>query len=108
MQKWFGGDVPTARALALTSWVNANKATVQKVVDALVATMHWVSTHTGADIANALPPSFVSNSLITKAEVQHGEQQGQEPVPAHGMMPSDGPRDHPQHQQAGRRRHRAC
>src|SRR5215475_10807258 len=34
VQKWLGGFVPTAGVLAQTSWVDANKATVQKVVDA--------------------------------------------------------------------------
>jgi NitT/TauT family transport system substrate-binding protein len=90
VQKWFGGDVPTAGVLALTSWVNANKATVQKVVDALVATMHWVSAHTGADIANALPPSFVSNSLITKAEYSTAMQQDKSQFLPDGMMPASG------------------
>ena len=33
----------------------ANKATVQKVVDALVATMHWINTHSAAQIADAMP-----------------------------------------------------
>jgi NitT/TauT family transport system substrate-binding protein len=91
VQKWFGGDVPTAGVLALSSWVNANKPTVQKVVDALVATMHWISTHSGADIANALPPSFVSNSLITKAEYSAAMQQDKSQFLPDGMMPASGP-----------------
>src|SRR5215471_17968845 len=61
VKQWLGGFTPTAGVLALTSWVNSNQATVQKVVDAIVATMHWISTHSAADIANALPPSFVNN-----------------------------------------------
>jgi NitT/TauT family transport system substrate-binding protein len=91
VQKWFGGAVPTASVLALTSWVNANKATVQKVVDALVATVHWISTHTGADIANALPPAFVSNSLITKAEYSAAMQQDKAQFLPDGLMPASGP-----------------
>ena len=47
-----GGAYPAASVLARTDWVNAHKATVQKVVDALVATMHWTNTHSAADIAN--------------------------------------------------------
>jgi NitT/TauT family transport system substrate-binding protein len=40
---------------------------VQKVVDALVATMHRIHTHSAADIANAMPSAFVSDGLTTKA-----------------------------------------
>ena len=54
--------------LAQADWVNSHKATVQKVVDALVATMHWINTHTAAQIADAMPPQFVSNGLTTKAD----------------------------------------
>jgi crotonobetainyl-CoA:carnitine CoA-transferase CaiB-like acyl-CoA transferase len=45
----------------------ANQATVQKVVDALVATMHWINTHSAAQIADAMPASFTSNGITTKA-----------------------------------------
>src|SRR5881275_549905 len=43
VKKYLGGPLPTASVLAYRSWANANKATVQKVVDALVATMHWIN-----------------------------------------------------------------
>ena len=41
---------------------------MQKVVDALVATMHWIATHSAADIADAPAAAFVSNGLTTKAD----------------------------------------
>ena len=91
MQKWLGGDVPTAGVLALTSWVNANKATVQKVVDALVATMHWINTHTAAQIADALPPAFVSNSVVTKADYVNALAQDKTQFLPDGIMPANGP-----------------
>jgi NitT/TauT family transport system substrate-binding protein len=91
VQKWLGGDVPTAGVLALTSWVNANKATVQKVVDALVATMHWINTHTAAQIADALPPAFVSNSVVTKADYVNALAQDKTQFLPDGMMPANGP-----------------
>ena len=91
VQKWLGGFVPTAGVLAQTSWVNANKATVQKVVDALVATMHWISTHSAADIANALPADFVSNALITKSEYITALAQDKTQFLPDGMMPASGP-----------------
>jgi len=94
VKKWLGGFTPTAGVLALSSWVDANKATVQKVVEALVATMHWLATHSAADVANVLPQSFVSNTLVTKSvyistlatDKIYDESQGVQPadVPANG------------------------
>src|SRR6516225_6335995 len=91
VQKWLGGDVPTAGVLALSSWVDANKATVQKVVDALVATMHWINTHTAAQIADAMPPAFVSNSVVTKADYITALNQDKDQFLPDGMMPAGGP-----------------
>ena len=91
VEKWLGGFVPTAGVLAQTSWVNANKATVQKVVDALVATMHWISTHSAADIASALPQDFVSNALITKSEYIAALAADKTQFLPDGMMPTSGP-----------------
>jgi len=91
VQKWLGGFVPTAGVLALTSWVDANKATVQKVVDALVATMHWINTHTAAQIADAMPPAFVSNSVVTKTDYISGLTQDKNQFLPNGMMPTGGP-----------------
>jgi NitT/TauT family transport system substrate-binding protein len=91
VQQWLGGLVPTAGVLALTSWVNSNKATVQKVVDALVATMHWMSTHSAADIAAHMPPDFVSNSLITKLDYVNALAQDKNQFLPDGMMPANGP-----------------
>ena len=45
-------------SLARTDWVDSHKDAVAEVVDALVATMHWINTHTAADIADKLPPSL--------------------------------------------------
>ncbi len=91
VKKWLGGFTPTAGVLALTSWVNANQATVQKVVDAIVATMHWISTHSAADIANVLPPSFVNNSLVDKATYISTLTTDKSQFLPDGLMPSDGP-----------------
>src|SRR2546421_6828328 len=67
-QSALGGAFPAAGVLARTDWVNSHKDAAQKVVNALVATMHWINTHSAADIANKLPTSFVNNALVTKAD----------------------------------------
>ena len=91
VKQWLGGFTPTAGVLALTSWVNSNQATVQKVVDAIVATMHWINTHSAADIANALPPSFVNNALVTKSVYISTLSTDKTQFLPDGLMPSGGP-----------------
>src|SRR6266699_932034 len=90
-RKWLGGAYPAAGVLARADWVAAHQAVVQKVVDALVATMHWISTHSAADIANAMPPAFVSNGLTTKAAYIAELAQDKGQFLANGTMPASGP-----------------
>ena len=90
VQQWLGGIWPTAGVLARTDWVNSNKATVQKVVDALVATMHWIDTHTAAQIA-AHCPRRISNSLISKADYVTALTPDKGQFLPDGMMPASGP-----------------
>jgi len=68
VNQWLGGFQPTAGVLAQASWVSSHKDIVQKVVDALAATMHWISTHSAAQIAAKMPPAYVSNGLTTRAD----------------------------------------
>ena len=91
-QAALGGAWPAAGVLARTSWVNSHKDTVQKVVDALVATMHWIDTHSAADIANALPAAFVQNSTITKDQYIAGLTTDKGQFLPDGIMPAGGPK----------------
>ena len=90
-QQWLGGVYPAAGVLAQASWVNSHQATVQKVVDALVATMHWIHTHSALQIASAMPADFVNNGLTTKATyaAELAADKGQ--FLPDGMMPATGP-----------------
>jgi NitT/TauT family transport system substrate-binding protein len=90
-EQWLGGAYPGAGVLARADWVASHRAVVQKVVDALVATMHWIATHSATDIANAMPPAFVSNGLTTKADyiAELAADKGQ--FLPDGMMPASGP-----------------
>src|SRR5216684_495300 len=90
-QQWLGGAYPAAGVLARADWVASHQAVVQKVVDALVATMHWIGTHSAADIASAMPAAFVSNGLTTKADYIAALAQDKGQFLADGMMPSSGP-----------------
>jgi NitT/TauT family transport system substrate-binding protein len=66
--KNLGGAYPAAGVLTLQSWANSHPQAAQNVVTAMVETMHWIGTHTAADVANNLPSQFVSNSLSSKAD----------------------------------------
>ncbi|MCU4186693.1 ABC transporter substrate-binding protein [Acidiferrimicrobium sp. IK] len=63
-----GGAYPAAGVLTLQSWVDSHPQAAQNVVTAMVETMHWIGTHTAADVANNLPAQFVSNALSSKAD----------------------------------------
>ncbi len=91
VQKWLGGFWPTAAVLARTEWVNAHKDATQRVVNALVATMHYIATHSAADIAAHMPADFVSNPLSTRDEYIQALTQDKAQFLPDGMMPADGP-----------------
>jgi len=91
VKQWLGGFWPTAAVLARADWVASHKAVVQKVVDALVATMHYIATHSAADIAAHMPAAFVSNSLITKDEYIKALAADKSQFLPDGIMPANGP-----------------
>ena len=91
-QAALGGAWPAAGVLAKTDWVNSHKDAVQRVVNALVATMHWINTHSATDIANALPQQFVQNSTISKAQYIAGLTTDKGQFLPDGIMPAGGPK----------------
>ncbi len=91
VNKWLGGYWPTATVLARAEWVKAHPTETQAVVNAMVATMHWINTHSAADIADHLPADFVSNQLSTKQEYINALAQDKGQFLPDGMMPKNGP-----------------
>ena len=93
VQKWLGGDYPAAGVLVRADWVKAHPKETQGVVDALVATLHWMKTHTAADVANMMPKDFVSNQLTSKDEYVAALKAdwGQFNLAGLGIMPKNGP-----------------
>ena len=91
-QKALGGDWPAAGLLANADWVNAHQDAVQKVVDALVATMQWINTHSASDIADKLPVQFVQNSTISKDQYVAGLTTDKGQFLPDGIMPAGGPK----------------
>ena len=89
--KAIGGAWPAATALARTDWVDSHKTEVQGVVDALVATMHWIHTHTPAQIAAKMPPDYVSNDLVSKGDYIKALTEDKGQYLPDGLMPPSGP-----------------
>jgi NitT/TauT family transport system substrate-binding protein len=87
-----GGAWPAAGVLARADWVKSHQDAVQKVVDALVATMHWIDTHSAADIADKMPAQFVSNSTISKQQYIDGLTTDKGQFLPDGIMPAGGPK----------------
>ncbi|MDR3473111.1 MAG: ABC transporter substrate-binding protein [Devosia sp.] len=93
VQKWLGGDYPAAGVLVRADWAKTHQKEAQGVVNALVATLAWMKTHTPADVADALPKDFVSNPLTSKAEYVSALKAdwGQFNLDGLGIMPPSGP-----------------
>ncbi|HKU11647.1 MAG TPA: ABC transporter substrate-binding protein, partial [Sinomonas sp.] len=87
-----GGTLPSAGLLAQSDWVSSHEDAAQKVVDALVDTMHWISTHSAADIADKLPQDYVQNATITKDQYVAALNQDKAQFLPDGIMPAGGPK----------------
>jgi NitT/TauT family transport system substrate-binding protein len=84
-----GGTYPATSLYMPTAWVNSHKETVQKLVNAYVATLAWIQGHTGAQIADQMPAAYykgVGKDAYIKA--LDSERGIFNPT---GLMPSDGP-----------------
>jgi NitT/TauT family transport system substrate-binding protein len=66
-QKLLGGAYPAAGVLVRTDWAKSHKTEIQGVVDALVATLKFMNTHSAAQIAAKMPAAFVTEG-VTKAQ----------------------------------------
>lgn len=87
-----GGAWPAAGLLSTSKWVTDHPKQAQSVVNALVATMHWINTHSAADIASALPPQFVANKTITKDQYFAALTTDKGQFLPDGIMPAGGPK----------------
>jgi NitT/TauT family transport system substrate-binding protein len=53
-----GGTYPATSLYMPTDYVNANKPTVQKLVNAYVSTLTWIQKHSAAEIADKMPADY--------------------------------------------------
>jgi NitT/TauT family transport system substrate-binding protein len=82
-----GGLYPSSSLYMTCDYVDAHKATVQKLVNALVKTLGWIKTHKPAEIAATMPADYAGGDpkLYEKAVADSiGMFNGD------GLMPADG------------------
>jgi NitT/TauT family transport system substrate-binding protein len=61
-QAALGGPYPFISLFMNNSYVNSNKAVVQKLVNAYVKTLKWMQTHTAAEIADQMPADYYAGN----------------------------------------------
>ncbi|MGO4596229.1 ABC transporter substrate-binding protein [Terrabacter sp. 2RAF25] len=84
-----GGTYPATSLYMPTDWVNSNKATVQKLVNAYVSTLTWIQQHSGAEIADKMPADYYKG--VGKAAYVAALDSEKGIFNATGLMPADGP-----------------
>ena len=85
-----GGVYPAAGVLAQTSWVNAHPAQAQDVVDAMVATLHYIATHSAAQIAAHMPSQYVTEGVSRATYISSLAADKSQYMPT-GLMPAGAP-----------------
>jgi NitT/TauT family transport system substrate-binding protein len=71
-----------------TDWVNGHKDTVQKLANAFVKTLRWMSTHSPEEIAAKMPADYAQGGAQLYADAIKAT------LPmftTDGVMPADGP-----------------
>jgi NitT/TauT family transport system substrate-binding protein len=87
-QAALGGDYPFICVFMSNSYVKANKAVVQRMVNAYVKTLKWINTHSAADIAAKMPPDYYAGNQALYVQALDNQKAIFSPD---GKMPSDGP-----------------
>jgi len=84
----FGGPYPAACLFMETAWIRRNPLQVQKLVNALVNTLHYIHEHSAEQIAQQLPSEFFAGD---RAGYVRALAAGKDMFLADGRMPEEGP-----------------
>jgi NitT/TauT family transport system substrate-binding protein len=84
-----GGTYPAACLYMRNDWIAAHKDAAQKLANAYVKTLKFIASHTGAQIADKLPPDYYTG--VGKDAYAKALDDGKGMFTADGVMPSDGP-----------------
>ena len=83
-----GGDYPAACLYMDRGYMEANKETAQKLVNALVKTLKWMHDHSAEDIADKMPKDYMAGD---KALYVKGLKEGKAQYSPDGLMPAGAP-----------------
>jgi NitT/TauT family transport system substrate-binding protein len=87
-QKALGGPYPSSSLYMQTDWVNSHKDTVQKLANAFVKTLKWMSTHSAAQIAAKMPADYAQGGKKLYAQ---SIKSSMPMFTTDGVMPKGGP-----------------
>jgi NitT/TauT family transport system substrate-binding protein len=88
-QQALGGLYPASALYMRNDWVQQNKPTVQKLVNAFVQTMHWIAGHSAAQIAAKMPPEYYQG--VGKQAYIDALAAEKDIYTPDGVMPAGGP-----------------
>lgn len=87
-QKALGGLYPFACLYVRTDWLATHHDQAQKLANALVKALRFISTHSAAEIAAVLPPEFLAGGRATYVQsLAHSKSM----FTPDGVMPPSGP-----------------
>ncbi|MFD7070337.1 ABC transporter substrate-binding protein [Streptomyces sp. NPDC059913] len=84
-----GGLYPSSSLYMRTDWVNSHKETVQKLANAFVRTLKWMSTHSADEIAEKMPADYAQGG--GKDLYAQAIKSTLPMFTTDGVMPADGP-----------------
>jgi NitT/TauT family transport system substrate-binding protein len=84
-----GGTYPATSLYMPTAYVQSHQPTVQKLVNAYVATLAWIQSHSAAEIADQMPPDYYAG--VGKAAYVAALDSEKGIYNPTGVMPADGP-----------------
>jgi NitT/TauT family transport system substrate-binding protein len=84
-----GGVYPSSSLYMRNDWVTSHSATVQKLANALVKTLHWIQTHSAQQIADKMPAGYYAG--VGKAQYVRALQAQKGIFSPDGVMPQGGP-----------------
>ncbi|MCW7945969.1 nitrate ABC transporter substrate-binding protein [Streptomyces hygroscopicus] len=87
-QEALGGPYPSSSLYMQTDWVESHKGTVQKLANAFVKTLKWMSSHTANEIAEKMPADYSQgNKTLYAIAIKSTLPM----FTRDGVMPADGP-----------------